>query len=164
MTLLYSGVPCSFPGYSGPSLVSPAPSLVSPALSLIFPAPSFSDVPWSFPSVCVSCSFLNVPCFFSRISCSFFWISPSPSLVSEYLPGATAPSPLYPVPALLPSDPLAQMKLAGAGVWDMPGSLRLLSRRPRTEGLFCVPTVPLLRWLRVARADDVRRGAAVNVI
>lgn len=37
--------------------------------------------------------------------------------------------------------------------------------RPRTEAVSCVPAVPLPRWLprrRVARADDVRRRAAVN--
>lgn len=33
-----------------------------------------------------------------------------------------------------------------------------------TEGLFCVPAVPFPRCLRVAWADDLRRGAAVNVI
>lgn len=32
------------------------------------------------------------------------------------------------------------------------------------KSLFCVPAVSLPRWLRVARADDVRRGAVVNVI
>lgn len=38
------------------------------------------------------------------------------------------------------------------------------SRCLPTEGLFCVPAVPFPRCLRVAWADDVRRGAAVNVI
>lgn len=54
----------------------------------------------------------------------------------------------------------------GAGVRGAPGPAHASRYQPvsPSESLFCVPAVSLPRWLRAARADDVRRGAAVNVI
>lgn len=84
-------------------------------------------------------------------------------LHSAIIPGRLLPRrpfSLSGVPPLLPRCSL----LRPWRPFSLPGVSRCPSP-PRTEAVSCVPAVPLPRWLprrRVARADDVRRGAAVN--
>lgn len=139
----FPSVSCSLPGVFHFALVPSLVTLLLPWCPLL--------PPWRFWSFSgVSRSFLDVPQSFPRVL-------PSLPGAPGFLPAVSRSGPASPGP---PAQP--KLGVPGCGACrDRPGRSH---QEPPTEGLFCVPTVALPRWLRVARADDVRRGDPVNVI